>query len=54
MIQSIMSFFKQEGVFGRKYFVIQINPCPCAFLHRGGESRGSRGTLRKQDAGALL
>jgi methyl-accepting chemotaxis protein len=24
---------------------------PAAFLHRGGESRGSRGTLRKQEAG---
>jgi hypothetical protein len=25
---------------------------PAAFLHRGGESHGSRGTLRKQEAGA--
>ncbi|MBO1224701.1 MAG: O-antigen ligase family protein [Candidatus Scalindua sediminis] len=29
------------------------NNIPPAFLHRGGESRGSRGTLRKQEVGGM-
>jgi tetratricopeptide (TPR) repeat protein len=38
------------------WFLIGMSVIACshAFLHRGGESRGSRGTLRKQDVGGQI